>query len=279
MFRINESSTASGTRRQLVLLAPVGARVPEKFRNRRENARSHSDLLADAQRLRGRVYLEDGAIKPWELTADKRHRQPADEDSWHILVTDDHGRVSGCARYLSHSKNSSVEDLGVSTAPLANSPLSGEWVRTAIEAQMQEARRRGLGYVEVGGWALSEELRWSAAALHLALASYALAEILGGCLSIGTVTHRHASSSILRRIGGTSLHHQGIEAGSYFDPRYGCDMEILTFDSGKPNPKYKSLLADIQKEMATRSTVVGDAFVPAMAHEPLLLPAPQLSAA
>ena len=51
MFRINESSTASGTRRQLVLLAPVGARVPEKFRNRRENARSHSDLLADAQRL------------------------------------------------------------------------------------------------------------------------------------------------------------------------------------------------------------------------------------
>lgn len=274
MFRMNGSSTLGGTRRKLVLLAPSGAKVPEKFRNRRDDARSHSDLLADLQRLRGRVYLEDGAIRPSDLTHDKRHVQSADEESWHILVTGENGDVCGCARYMCHPASARLEQLGVATAPLVTSPLTSDWVRSAIEAQMQEARRRGLGYVEVGGWALTEELRWSAAALHLALASYALAELLGGCLSIGTVTHRHASSSILRRIGGTPLQFQGIETGSYFDARYGCDMEILTFDSSKPNPKYKTMLADIQKELATCAQVVGDSFVPANGHEPVLLPAP-----
>ncbi|MFN7933246.1 MAG: hypothetical protein U0R19_07960 [Bryobacteraceae bacterium] len=283
MFRMNGSSACGGSARQLVLLAPAGAKVPDKFRNRREDSRSHSGLLAELQRLRGRVYMEDGAIKPWDLTADKRHVQDADDASWHILVTGEDGRVSGCARYYSHPRNARVDDLGVATAPIVTRSLTHNWARAAIEAHLEDARNRGLGYVEVGGWALTEELRWSAAALHLALASYALAEILGGCLSIGTVTHRHASSSILRRIGGTSLQYQGLEAGSYFDPRYGCDMEILTFDSGKPNPKYAAMLAEIQRELATRAQVVGESIVPAAIREPILLPASipvgQLSAA
>ncbi|MBL8173222.1 MAG: hypothetical protein JNK48_01045 [Bryobacterales bacterium] len=283
MFRMNGSSASSQARRKLVLLAPEGARIPEKFRNRKDDSRSRTHLLAELQRLRGRVYLEDGAIKPRDLTSDKRHIQTADEESWHILVADENNRVSGCARYLSHSAFARIEDLGVSSAPIVTSPLTRLWARAAIDAQLQDARDRGLGYVEVGGWALTEELRWSAAALHLALASYALAEILGGCLSIGTVTHRHASSSILRRIGGASLQYGGMEAGSYFDPRYGCDMEILTFDSGKPNPKYKGMLLEIQKELSMEAQVVGDSLVPAVITEPVLVPATaslaQLSAA
>jgi hypothetical protein len=274
MFRMNGSSSFGGSRRQLVLLAPSGAKVPDKFRNRRDDARGHSDLLADLQRLRGRVYLEDGAIRQRDLTPDGRHEQSADGESWHILVVGEGNQVCGCARYMSHSPQARVEDLGISTAPLVTGALTGEWVRTAIEAHMEEARRRGLGYVEVGGWALTEELRWSAAALHLALASYALAEILGGCLSIGSVTHRHASSSILRRIGGTPLRYQGMETGSYFDPRYGCDMELLTFDSSRPNPKYKAMLAGIEEELMSTALVVRDAFVPSVVHEPILLPAP-----
>lgn len=283
MFRMNGTSPSCGSRRQLVLLAPNGAQIPDKFRNRRDDARGHASLLGDLQRLRGRVYVQDGAIQTWDLTADGRHTQAADDESWHILVTGEDGRVAGCARYFSHSPNARIEDLGVATAPLVTNSLTRDWARAAIESQLQDARDRRLGYVEVGGWALTEELRWSAAALHLALASYALAEILGGCLSIGTVTHRHASSSILRRIGGTSLQYGGMEAGSYFDPRYGCDMEILTFDSSKPNPKYKSMLAEIQKELATSAQVVGSPFVPAVVREPVLLPAAlpvaQLSAA
>src|SRR4030095_11318489 len=32
---------------------------------------------------------------------------------------------------------------------------------------------------------------------------------------------------------------------SYFDPNYGCEMELLRFDSNAPNPKYQARIDDI----------------------------------
>jgi hypothetical protein len=57
-------------------------------------------MLAEMQRLRGSVYLRDGAIQKHELTADGRHRLSVDEQSWHILLVDGAKRVKGCMRYL-----------------------------------------------------------------------------------------------------------------------------------------------------------------------------------
>jgi len=60
--------------RKLLLLAPAGACIPESL-NRDQvscNARRHEDYLDEVQRLRGRIYLEDGAIHESEL-AGGRH--------------------------------------------------------------------------------------------------------------------------------------------------------------------------------------------------------------
>jgi hypothetical protein len=55
---------------------------------------------------------------------------------------------------------------------------------------------------------------------------------------MSTATRRHCSSSILRRMGGQPLKCDGIPIPAYYDPQYGCEMEILRFRSWNPNPRF-----------------------------------------
>ncbi len=87
-------------------------------------------------------------------------------------------------------------------------------------------------FFEIGGWALAKQIRCTRAALHTALSAYALAQILGGGVGLALATVRNQSASILKRIGGQSLG----GAPPYFDPRYGCHMEALTFNSSQSLP-------------------------------------------
>jgi hypothetical protein len=89
---------------------------------------------------------------------------------------------------------------------------------------------------EIGGWALEKQIRCTRAALHSALSAYALAKILGGGVGLALATTRNQSASILRRIGGRALRSSDYEVPQYFDPRYGCQMEALAFDSDQTLP-------------------------------------------
>jgi len=78
--------------------------------------------------------------------------------------------------------------------------------------------------------------------LVLALAAYGLSRKLGGALGITTANVTHASSSILRRLGGAYLEFNGITLPAYFDARYNTMIELLRFDSRKPSAKYLGLI-------------------------------------
>ncbi len=214
--------------------------------NHASDATLHENLLAGLQRLRGRIYLDDGAVERAQLTPDGRHKQTIDDQSWHVLAVDDQGGVCGCARYMPYTRGTDFMELGVSRSALAQ---SGEWggkLRTAVETEMRSAWSRGIACVEVGGWALHEDRRCSTGALKIALATYSLARILGGSIGFCTATHRHASSSILKRIGGHPLELDGVPFPSYYDPQYQCQMEILRFDSERPDPKYVHWIEDLR---------------------------------
>src|SRR5205085_1986583 len=79
--------------------------------------------------------------------------------------------------------------------------------------------------------------------------TYCLAQILGGCIGITTATLRHCSSSILRRIGAASLESAAGPLPAYFDPKFGCEMEVLSFDSDCPAPKYMVLVEKLRSEI------------------------------
>jgi hypothetical protein len=119
-----------------------------------------------------------------------------------------------------------------------------------VESELARARRDYLRYAEVGGWAVEKESRRTSVGPLLALAGYSLGQIGGGCLGITTATVRHCSSSILRRLGGSPLEVAGSTIPSYYDPKYRCEMEILRFDSRRPNPKHAGLIDALREKMA-----------------------------
>lgn len=241
--------------RRLVLLAPDTGGIPPRFAALRSDEGSHENLLAQAQRLRGETYLEDGAIQPSQLTSDGRFCAPRDKESWHLLALNDSGEVRGCARYLAHDNRVPFAQLGVRRSALAQSKPWDQKLRWAVETDLLLARKRNYAYVELGGWALHQELRGSTEAIRIALAAYALGRNLGGCIGITTATTRHSSSSILRRIGGQSLAAGGAELPSYYDPNYRCEMSVLRFDSSLPNPRYEGWIEEIRDQIWTTPVI------------------------
>jgi hypothetical protein len=226
--------------RRFVLLAPTLSVVPGRFADAIVSSADHAHLLGSTQRLRGQIYLNDGAIRQDQLTSDGRHEQRVDHESWHVLAVGSEGVVQGCARYRGYPEPVLFQKLGVAGSAMAICDKWGTRLRHAIETDIAEAHQRGISYVEVGGWALTLDLRCSTEALRIALATWALGRALGGCIGLTTATSRHSSASILRKIGGHSLVVEGQELPHYFDQAYGCDMEILRFDSDTPNPRFES---------------------------------------
>ena len=251
-------------KRRLVLLPPASLNLDVRFGRVDVDASRYWRLLSQMQRLRGSIYLQDGAITESELDHERRHVQAADLDSWHILSVDLRDRVSGCARYRHYTEPVRFAGLGVSKAALARCTEWGSRLKAAVVEQIEEACYRGLNFVEVGGWALAEELRHSTDALRVALSMYALAQLLGGSIGLTTATVRHSSSSILRKIGGAPLVADGAELPRYFDPQYRCEMEILRFDSARPNERCRAMIDAARQELTVAEIVTAvPAFVPA----------------
>jgi hypothetical protein len=198
-----------------------------------------------------------------------------DPDSWHVLSVDHRGQVFGGARYRSYEKPFFAK-LGVASAAAYQPSQWATHLERSINLELAEAARRRLKVVEVGGWALSEEIRGGPEALRIALAMYALAQLLGNCIGFTTATVRHCSSTILRKIGGTSLAANGKPLSRYYDPRYQCEMEILRFDSASPNRRYADWIDGIRTELSNVQVVsahANDAVTIDTAPETGLLPA------
>lgn len=239
------------------LLAPLHSRTGSAIGRSMVDEELYRRHFASMQRLRGRVYLKDGAIQPWELDDTGRFHMQGDEQSWHFLLIDDQEEVIGCARYLLHPDGVGYDQLRLRHSAIANDPSWGEKVRSAVEADLEYAQREGLSYVELGGWALSEEWRGTKAALEILLASYAWAQSIGNCICACTATVRNNSASILRRIGGKGFQAAGESLPTYNDPQYGCLMELLRFDSRSVDQRFVAIVDQIKSKLSKSVVIAG----------------------
>ena len=251
-------SAIDSTRNGLVFLAPARGFIPSLGWRVHKDDRRHKTLLHSLQKLRGRVYLEDGAITESQLTTDGRYWQAADSASWHLLAVDDRADVCGCARFTPYSAAIGFDDLGIRTSALARCQCWGMTLRAAVETEVARARRLGVAFAEVGGWAINAEKRFTTEALRIALATYGLAQLLGGCVGITTATVRHHSARILRRIGGRPLNLGQTELPSYYDPQYKCQMEVLRFDSANPDADYRRSVDRLRDQLLSVTVVAPD---------------------
>jgi hypothetical protein len=228
----------SSAERGSLLLAP-GYVTPGSFANVAADTASYQARMAEAQRLRGRIAVQENAITASELLPDGRHVQPADRHSWHLLTLDSQGRVAACMRYHAHPSDATFEDLSICHSTLAQSEDWAHQLRGAVETDLRNARRRGWSYVELGGWVISEAMRCTTEALRMIATAYAFAQLCGGAMGITTASTRRCSAAILKRIGGHRLRSRGLELPTFYDLHYRCHMEILRFDSSRPNPRYQ----------------------------------------
>lgn len=243
---------------RLVLLPPAGVTVPAFFRNLTVDPERRDRQIREMQRLRGGIYLRDGAVQTDQLSPGGLHRTPEDARSWHLLMYKEGRRLSSCAWYMQHEAPS-FDQLRVRNCPLRDMPEWSDRLVRAVESELTRARREGLGYAELGGWAIASESRCTSEGLLLALATYSLSRILGGALGMTNATVRHASATILKRLGGSPLEADGITIPPYFDPRYGCEMELLRFDSRCASPKFSSMIDLVRKRLSNVVVVAAEA--------------------
>jgi hypothetical protein len=248
MLTLLERSIASVEGR-LTLLAPPGP-LSATFRNVDIDAARHQQLFREMQRLRGDVYLRDGAIERHELSPEGLHQTPEDEKSWHLLMLGDDGRLNSCIWYMEHENSTAIDALRAGSCWLARHAKSRDVFRRAVEAELAQARSESIRFAESGGWAVAEGNRCSSEGLVLALGAFAMGNITGGVRALATATARHCSSTILRRLGGSLLAAGGQPIASYYDPKYKCDMELLRFDSRRPNPKYAGLIDNLCQKLS-----------------------------
>lgn len=270
MLKALDRNIASASDR-IIFLAPSAAEpVDDVFARVAVDELRHAELVAEVQRFRGAIYLKDGAIQPHQLTADGRHETPEDENSWHMLLVDRDQRVGACALYLEHNESVAFDKLRVRHCAMAHDPEWQDRLVRAVEGELDRARAQGMRYVELGGWAVSEDSRGTAGPLALALAVYGFSRRAAGALGMTTATFRHCSSTILKRLGGSRFEVDGTTLPPYYEPRYRCLMELLRFDSRQPNHKYLGLIDQI-RDTLERITVIARPIVPTSSlHSPAM---------
>ena len=141
-------------RNELVLLAPADCLIPASLTRRYFGLDRHAHWLNEVQRVRGKIYLEDGALQASQVSAEGRHVQAADYDSWHLLVVNGNGDVQGCARYRHLTGNVGFDDLGVRESWLARCDRWGSSLKAAVQSEIARAKQSGAAFSEVGGWAI-----------------------------------------------------------------------------------------------------------------------------
>jgi hypothetical protein len=60
----------------------------------------------------------------------------------------------------------------------------------------------------------------------------------------------------------------GEQLPSYNDPAYGCEMELLRFDWRHPNPRFLSLVKEVEAELMESPIISSSRHRPMMRHEP-----------
>lgn len=255
---MNLSPRAGNLTRRLFLLAPPGE-PPFHFREIAADAALHADALARIQQFRGEVYVEEGNLTSEDLAPNGRHVQDADAKSWHLFSMNvGNNEVEACGRVLPHPHNVDYEDLGVAHSSLAESEEWGPVLREAVEGEIRTARRRGVQFVEFGGWAVSRRLRCTTEAVRMCVAWYAFCETIGGTIGLGTANTSHHSAAILRRMGGRPLAKAGQPIPRFYEPRYRAELEILRFDSAEPNPRYAAQIEQCIHALSTVTMITAD---------------------
>jgi hypothetical protein len=238
----------------LGVIAPPEPPLPAVFRNPCPDRPFYEAILSEIQQFRGSVYLEEGAIAANALDEQQRHVSDLDYRSWHLFILNPQTEICGAVRMTSFRPRQCSELKIHDLVQRMDAAKAGAYT-AALQSILDDNQASGLRTVEVGGWAVTKELRHTSKAMLLATGCWSLTQIVGRHVGFASATLRNHSAEILRRLGGRRLSRQGAELLPFFDAGYGCEMEILTFDSEKPAAEYESTVLELREFLVTALVV------------------------
>jgi hypothetical protein len=225
----------------LVVVAPKDCVPAGGFANACPDGLFRETILDEIQCLRGRVYLEDGAIAARCLDAQGRFRSELDERSWHLALLNEHMQVAGCIRLTQYQRLRSCRDLKVHELIERMPGPDAAAYRHALQSYVDQTVQEGQAFYEIGGWAVAAQHRNSTKGIILACACWSLAQLLAPGRGVASATLRNQSAPLLRRLGAFSLHHRLKKLTKFFDPVYDCDMELLAFDTAPARDLHRTV--------------------------------------
>jgi hypothetical protein len=260
-------SSSSASQRQsakkeplkFMLLCPMNSGIPDSFKNYCFSKEQYDEMLSKMQRLRGQVYLADGAIKEEELT-DGLHCLEIDRLSWNVLGIDDSGNVRACMRYHENHLLDPITNMWIYKSELATLPEWRDLFTAALESQQRRALAGGKRHAEIGGLAIHPDYRHTTLnhqepeIQRMALATHVIALERGGCIWVSTATKRNKASRVLRRYG-RPLRHGNVTFPEFYDPQYRCYMEALSSDSDFMLEKYSAQIEKIAPQVLDATVI------------------------
>lgn len=189
-------------------------------------------MLSEAQRLRGRRYLEDGAIQPEDLDSEGRHVSRYDDQAYHLLWLSEAEEVLGCIRVnvspvFSSGSRLNLFQVGATLDRL--DPRESTEMRFGLAQALAE---RAIVFqpeeplvIVIGGWVVEPAARINPG---LNFGCLWLQRQLDALAGFSVATDRNHSHRILKKGGGHPItFSDGKEL--FYDSHYDCQMGLLLY--------------------------------------------------
>lgn len=218
------------------------------------NSEDYDARLARIRRLRGKVFLADGAVTQEHLDESGSYHTSLDHRAWHIYLAGNDGEVPACCTLMLHRNVVEVQELRISELLCHIQDDRRGLYESAIQSLIREAARLNVGFGEAAAWAIDQKFRNHCASMMMIIASWPLYQTLGNAIIIGAPTSRHHTSSIEKRMGGFPLALQGSPLGPFHDAPHGCDMEFVWFDSQRPLSRFAQIISEMRSHFEKLQT-------------------------
>lgn len=243
-----------------LLLAPANARIPSVFSRVEDNVKAHEAWLTKLQQLRGKIFLEDGAIKESQLDDQKRHVSKLDIDSWHFLVLGPEENLRGlmrCQIWYYDDRLPKLCELNLYGLLERMQDLELRQKFTTALNDFMHQPNDNTCFMEVSALAVDAASQGFTIGSMLGISGYSIANIVDAYAAVGAGTDRHHTARFYHKLGGMSFkdpNNPEVVLPPFFDTGYDCQMDIMGFK--EPAPAIKEMITIVEEKLCAAQVYV-----------------------
>ncbi|GAA4412991.1 hypothetical protein GCM10023187_40760 [Nibrella viscosa] len=236
----------------LSLIAPYAGALPIVASMPTTDA--YEQTIAEIQRFRGRIYVQDQAIPASALDRSGRHYTKLDYASYHVIIRNQEGAITGVMRIPTYVSGAAVWFLQLYHVLERMEPGQKALYSFAIQHFIDQSASKYPFIVEPGGWAVDRQISEKLTGTVLAASCWAFCQLIGGAVAVATATVKHNAADLLRMMGGINCL-QGTTNARFFDSFHQCELELIFFQSDKINPRFAAMVEAIKEQWQQREVV------------------------